>query len=243
LEISREPIFATTRWSVVLQAGRHDSSPESSAALAELCRVYWRPLYADVRGMGFDVHSAQDLTQEFFGKLLEKKYVTVADRRRGKFRWFLLTALKCFLANEWDRTRAQKRGGGEKPLSLDAFSPEQRDRMEPTVPFPADQTYDRGWAFEILDRTRSLLRDEYASAGKTKRFECLEQFLPGEQPAVSCASAARALGTREDALRQETHRMKKRFGELLRQEVARTVAHPEEVDEEIRYLIDVVCRR
>ena len=241
LQTVREPIFATTHWSVVLEAGRTES-PQAAEALAELCRVYWRPLYAYVRGVGFDLHTAQDLTQEFFGKLLEKNYVSVVNRRRGKFRWFLLTAFKCFLANEWDRARAQKRGGGQIPLSLDSLSEEQRDDLTPAN-VTADHVYDRGWALELLGRARMRLRQDYADAGKAERFDCLEQYLPGEEPALSCAEAGRALGLSDDAVRQETHRMKRRFGELLRAEVALTVAQPDEVDEEIRYLIDVVCRR
>ena len=141
-EIQRDPIFATTRWTVVLNAGKLDS-PETVQALAELCRVYWYPLYAYVRRQGFDVHTAQDLTQEFFAKLVEKNYLGLADRQRGRFRWFLLTAFKCFLANEWDRASAQKRGGGAQPLSLDEMSAEERYRVEPADLASADLLYDR----------------------------------------------------------------------------------------------------
>ena len=239
--ISQDPVFATTHWSVVLQAGRPDS-PEAARALAELCRVYWYPLYAYVRRQGFDVPTAQDLTQDFFAKLLEKNYVGIADRKRGKFRWFLLTAFKCFLANEWDRARAQKRGGGTKALSLDEMSAEERYCHEPADTLTADQIYDRRWALDLLDRARQRLRREYLATGKVERLAYLEPALSGGPVTTDCAQAALQLGVSEAALRQEAHRFKKRFGQLLREEVAQTVAQPDEVAEELRYLIDVVCR-
>ena len=239
--IPQDPVFATTHWSAVLQAGRPDS-PETALALAELCRVYWYPLYAYVRRQGFDVPTAQDLTQDFFAKMLEKNYVGIADRKRGKFRWFLLTAFKCFLANEWDRARAQKRGGGAKPLSLDEMTAEERYRHEPADTLTADQLYDRRWALDLLDRARQRLRGEFAAAGKAERLAHLEPFLSGGPVASDYAQTALRLGSNEAAVRQEAHRFKKRFGELLREEVARTVAQPDEVADELRYLIDVVCR-
>ena len=226
-DVISDPVFATTRWSQVLHAGRNDS-PQASQALNELCRVYWYPLYAYVRRQGFDVHTAQDLTQEFFAKLLEKNYLSIADRKRGRFRWFLLTAFKCFLANEWDRARAQKRGGGAKPLSLDEMTAEERYRHEPADTMSADQIYDRRWALDLLDRAREKLRPDYGSGDKAQRFACLEQFLPGGQPASSQAECGQTLGLTENAVKQEVHRMKKRFGELLREEVAHIVAHPDE---------------
>jgi DNA-directed RNA polymerase specialized sigma24 family protein len=241
VESFREPVFATTHWSAVLTAGR--CSPEADRALAELCRVYWYPLYAYARRQGFDFHTAQDLTQEFFGKLLEKNYLGVADRRRGKFRWFLLTAFKCFLAKEWDRARAQKRGGGKPHISLDQLTAEQRYSLEPADTLSADQIYDRRWALDLLERVRARLKREYERAGKGARFQRLDQHLPGGEPAPSHLETARGLGLTEAAARQEAHRLKKRFGTILREEIAQTVAHPDEVDEEIRYLIDVVCRR
>jgi DNA-directed RNA polymerase specialized sigma24 family protein len=241
-EIQRDPNFATTRWTLVLHAGRPES-PESLEALAELCRVYWYPLYAYVRRQGFATHAAQDLTQDFFAKLLEKNYLGVVERHRGRFRWFLLTAFKCYQANEWDRASAQKRGGGVKPISLDAMSAEERYQVEPTDHTSADLLYDRRWALDLLARSRIRLRDHFQAMGKAERFELLESFLPGEEPSASQAEIGQQLGLSENAVKQEVHRMKKRFGELLRQEVAQTVAQPEDVDEELRYLIDVVCRR
>lgn len=236
------PVFATTHWSAVIRAGRNDS-PAAREAMAELCRVYWYPLYAYARRLGHDTHTAQDLTQEFFGRLLEKDYLGVADRRRGKFRWFLLTAFKCFLANEWDRARAQKRGGGQRPLSLDELDAEQRYRLEPVNPVSADLLFDKRWALMLLERVRGILRAEYEAAGKSRRFELLENCLPGERTSLGYADAGRELGLSEGAVKVEVHRMKKRFGELLRAEIVQTVADAGDVDEEIRYLIDVVCRQ
>jgi RNA polymerase sigma-70 factor (ECF subfamily) len=236
------PVFATTHWSAVVQAARPDS-PEARAALAELCRIYWFPLYAYARNQGFDLHTAQDLTQEFFRKLLEKNYLNLADRRRGRFRSFLLTAFKCFLANEWDRTQAQKRGGGRQIFSLDGIQAEERYHLEPRTLESPDQLYDRSWAVELIDRTRARLREEYRAAGKMERFELLSQFLPGEEPTASQADLGVRLGLSEGAVKQEVFRLRRGFGDLLREAVAQTVVHPDEVDDEIRHLIDVVCRR
>jgi RNA polymerase sigma-70 factor (ECF subfamily) len=154
----------------------------------------------------------------------------------------LLTAFKCFLANEWDRATAQKRGGGAKPVSLDEMSAEERYRVEPSDPVSADQLYDRRWALDLLDRARARLREHYQAGDKARRFELLESYLPGEQPASTQAEVGAQLGLNENAVKQEVFRMKKLFGELLREEVSQTVAHPEDVEPELRYLIDVVCR-
>jgi DNA-directed RNA polymerase specialized sigma24 family protein len=235
------PVFVTTHWSLVLQAGRQDA-PEADRALAELCRLYWYPLYAHVRRFGHGPETAQDLTQEFFARLLQKNYLSTADRRRGRFRGFLLTAFKCFLANEWDRSTAQKRGGGQEPVWLDALEAEERYRFEPVDRVSADQLYDRRWALDLLARVRARLAADYLAAGRSARFEALEQFLPGAQPAESQAAVGERLGLTENTVKQEVHRLKKRFVELLRAEVAQTVAHPDEVDEELRHLVDVVAR-
>ena len=237
-----DPVFVSTHWSVVLRAGRSDS-PEALAALSELCRSYWFPLYAYARRQGCDVHSAQDLTQEFFSKLIEKNYLNVADRRRGKFRWFLLTAFKCFLANEWDRTQAQKRGGRKQIVSFDGMSAEERYLHEPEDTASADLLYDRRWAADLLEGARAKLRAEYVESDKAERFSYLEAYLPGGQTTLSQAEVGAALGLTEGTVKQEVFKVRRRFGELLREAVAQTVAHPDEVDEEISYLIDVVCRR
>lgn len=241
-EAKASPIFATTRWTLVLQAGRPDA-PESGEALEALCRAYWYPLYAYLRRHGFDEHQAQDLTQEFFARLLEKNYLGLADRQRGRFRAFLLTAFKCFLANEWDRASAAKRGGGRGPLSLDAMTAEERYRHEPADQLSADQLYDRRWALDLIDRARARVREHYVATNKQLRFELLQAFLPGDEPSRSQADIGRELGLNENAVKQEVFRLKKLFGEFLRSEVAETVANADEVDEELRYLIDVVCRQ
>jgi len=237
-----QQIFATTRWTIVLRAAQ-DASPEGLTALTEVCRGYWYPLYAYVRRQGFDPHTAQDLTQEFFAKLIEKNYLAGADRQRGRFRWFLITAFKCFLANEFDRIRAQKRGGGERPLSLDQMTAEERYAHEPADTMNADLIYDRRWALDLLARARTRLKEEYAQGDKGRRFELLSQFLPGEQPSASQAALGEQLGLSENAVKQEVHRMRKRMGELIRSEVEQTVSHADDVEDELRHLVDIACRR
>jgi RNA polymerase sigma factor (sigma-70 family) len=227
---------------MVLHAGRPDSSA-SSEALEALCRIYWYPLYAYSRRQGFAVEEAQDLTQEFFAKLMEKNYLGLADRQRGRFRAFLITAFKCFLANEWDRACAAKRGKGQRPLSFDEMTAEQRYRLEPVDHLTADQLYDRRWALALIERARRQLRDHYASGNKLGRFELLQSYLPGEQASLSQAEIARELGLSENAVKQEVFRLKKLYGEILRAEVAQTVVHSDDVTEELHYLIDVVCRQ
>src|SRR5262245_25669922 len=241
-EVRPIAVFATTRWSLVLNAAQPDA-PEADHALAELCRLYWYPLYAHVRRFGCDPETARDLTQEFFARLLEKNYLSTADRRRGRFRGFLLTAFKCFLANEWDRAIAQKRGGGSDPVWLDALSAEERYRFEPVDTLTADQIFDRRWALDLLARVQQHLGEEFKAAGKSERFRALEQFLPGAEPTESQATVGARLGLNENAVKQEVHRLKKRYVELLRAEVAQTVAHPDEIDEELRHLVDIVARR
>ncbi len=242
MDDARQVIFATTHWTVVLRAAV-ENSPEANAALAEVCRGYWYPLYAYVRRQGFDPHTAQDLTQEFSAKLIEKNYLAGADRQRGRFRWFMITAFKCFLANEFDRVHAQKRGGGERPLSLDQMTAEERYAHEPADTMNADLIYDRRWALDLLARARARLEQEYVEGEKARRYELLSQFLPGEQPSSSQAVLGEQLGLSENAVKQEVHRMKKRLAELIRSEVEQTVSHPDDVDDELRHLIDIACRR
>lgn len=239
---ARQVIFATTRWTIILRAA-HEADPEALAALTEVCRGYWYPLYAYVRRQGFDPHTAQDLTQEFFSKLIEKNYLAGADRQRGRFRWFLITAFKCFLANEFDRVHAQKRGGGERPLSLDQMTAEERYANEPADTTNADLIYDRRWALDLLARARARLKEEYEVNEKVRRFELLSPFLTGEPPSASQATLGEQLGLSENAVKQEVHRMKKRMAGLIRSEVERTVSHPDDVDDELRHLIDIACRR
>lgn len=235
----KNPVFSTTRWTVVLRA-KDQASPAALAALEQLCGVYWYPLYAYARGKGHDVEDAQDLTQGFFARLLEKNYLNVADQKKGKFRWFLLTAFKCFLANEYDRHQAEKRGGGQRPISLDVVQAEKQFQLEPRVEASSDKVFDRRWAMTVLSIAQNQLRTIYADQGKGERFEKFEAYLPGESPRQSYAETGAALGISESAVKMEVQRMRKRFGELLKEEIAHTVASEAEIEEEIRYLIEVV---
>lgn len=233
-------LFATTQWSAVLTAGE-DSSPSTTLALEQLCRTYWYPLYAYVRRRGHTVEDAQDLTQEFFSRLLERKYLKLADRTRGRFRSFLLTSLKHFLINEWNKANALKRGGGERIFSLDEeTTAEERYAAEPTVEQPPDSLYDKGWANTLLKQALTGLGEECTNNGKAASLEELKAFVWGGQEPQSYAVVAARLGMTESALRVAVHRLRQRFGELLRMEVARTVSTAAEVEEELRYLISVV---
>jgi len=223
-------------------AGDSDS-PQAAAALEELCRGYWYPLYAYARRAGQEVEAAEDLTQEFFARLLQKDYLRVADRRRGRFRWFLLTAFKCFLANEWDRQTRIKRGGTEPPILLDSLDAEQRFKLEPADRLSADLIFERRWAMTLLETARERLRSEYIAAGKGDRYELLEGNMPGERTEKTYAQLGADLGMSEGAVKTEVHRMKRRYAELMREEVARTVADEAEVDLELRHLIDVLGRQ
>ena len=226
------PVFATTHWSAVLSAGRCDTT-RARDALAALCKTYWPALHAYVRRRGFSPHDAEDLTQEFFARLLEHNWIARADARKGRFRSFLLTALKRFLAGEWDKARAQKRGGGRAALPLDS------DVAGSGA--PADQVYDRQWALALLERTMARLRAEYAQAGKAREFGRLKSFLTTDRKEISYTAAAAAAGLSEGAARVAVHRLRKRYRELFREEIARTVTEPGEVDAELRHLIAVLA--
>jgi RNA polymerase sigma factor (sigma-70 family) len=233
------PLFATTRWSVVMTA-RGDGGTASSAALETLCGAYWYPLYAFVRRLGHGPHDAQDLTQEFFARLLEKEWLGGVVRERGRFRTFLITALRRFLANEWDRARAEKRGGGHAVLSLDADTAEARYAIEPATAAPADQIYERRWALTLLEQAMSRLREEYERQGQERAFALLKEYLTAERHSIPYAEVAAVLGTSTGAARVAVHRLRKRFREVFREAIADTVAQPAEVDEEVRYIISVL---
>jgi RNA polymerase sigma factor (sigma-70 family) len=233
-------VFLTTHWSVVLSARKQDS-PQSAAALETLCRTYWYPLYAYVRRHGHSPPDAQDLTQGFFARLLEKDYLKAAAREKGRFRTFLIVALKRFLANEWDRLRSQKRGGGQPLLSLDTELAEQRYRVEPVEGATADRIFERRWALTLLDRTMKRLRDEFSAAGKSGEFDRLKVCLTAERGEISYSEIAAALGMSEGTARVAVHRLRKRFREVFREEIAHTVSTPEEIEEEVRYLMGVLA--
>jgi RNA polymerase sigma factor (sigma-70 family) len=234
--------FVTTHWSVVVRAGQ-ESSSEAREALESLYRNYWYPLYAYVRRQGHTIEDAQDLTQEFFARLLERNSLQLADRTRGRFRTFLLTSLKNFLINDWKKGNREKRGSGQKNLSLDEAMAETRFATEPNTAQPPDSLYDRGWAAILLDRAITALRMEFEQSGKLESFERLKVFVWGEKNALSYAAMAEQLGMTEGAVKVAVHRLRLRYGELLRAEVAQTVATPAEVNEELRYLVSVIRDR
>jgi len=227
--------FATTHWSVVLTA-RGEESPQAEAALEQLCRRYWPPIYAYVRRRGHRPHEAQDLTQEFFARLLEKHYLDAADASKGKFRTLLLTAVSRFLADEWDRVNTQKRGGGALHLSLEAEKAEAGYRVEPADTATPETIFERRWAETLLETVLARLREEFEAAGQQERFAALKPFLAMEGRKLSGAALAARLGLTESAAYSAVHRLRQRYGELLRKEIAQTVSSPEEVDEELRCL-------
>jgi RNA polymerase sigma-70 factor (ECF subfamily) len=227
--------FTTTHWSVVLAAAR-EPSPEAAQALAQLCHAYWYPLYAYVRRKGYDLADAQDLTQEFFARLLEKNYVGAADRRKGKFRSFLLASLEHFLAKEWKRAHRLKRGGGQTIIAWDACNPEEQYRLEPADDWTAERIYERRWALTVLEQAMAGLEAEYAAAGKQRLFDELRPFISGEDDEVEYPGLAARLPMSEGALRVAVHRLRQRYGESVRAEIAKIVQAPEEIEEELRHL-------
>ena len=227
--------FATTRWSQVLAAGHADTSG-SREALSRLCESYWYPLYVYVRRWGYDADQAQDLTQEFFSRLLEKHYLRAADPSRGRFRSFLLAALKHFLANERDRAGAIKRGGRVTVVPLEIENAEGRYSLEPPDDETPETIYQRRWALTLLERTLARLSREFERSGKRALFIRLEGYLTGEQDTLPYAELASELGMSEGAVKVMIHRLRRRFGALLREEVGDTVSTPAEVDDEIREL-------
>jgi RNA polymerase sigma factor (sigma-70 family) len=227
--------FALTRWSVVLAAGRSEST-HARDALEELCRTYWPPIYAFIRRDGHRPEDAQDLAQEFFARLLEKNFLESVNPAKGRFRSFLLAALKHFLANEWDKARAQKRGGGRQALSIDASYAETAYVFEPAENLSPDKAYERRWALTLLERVLRRLREEYVDEGKTSQFEALKTALTGDRGSVPYAELAKTLQTSEGAVKVAVYRLRQRYRQLLRQEIVETVTTPDEVEDEIRAL-------
>lgn len=227
--------FALTHWSVVLAAGRSEST-HAQAALEQLCANYWHPIYFYVRRQGHSPADSQDLTQEFFARLLARNDLASVDRSKGRFRSFLLASLKHFLANEWDKAKAQKRGGGQVPLSIDASAAESSYGFEPVENITPDKLYDRRWALALLQQVMSQLKTEYAREEKAEVFDALKGTLTGEGRTAGYAQIAERLGTSAGAIKVAVHRLRKRYRELLRAEIAHTVSGPEEIEEEIRAL-------
>jgi len=231
----RGDVFVTTRWTVVLSAGRK-SSPHSDKALAELCQTYWYPLYAYVRRQGKSKEDAEDLVQAFFASFLAKNYLEGLNAERGKFRAFLLASLKHFLANEWDKANRQKRGGGIAHISLDWQSADERYHLDPPDPASPDRSYDRAWAFALLEQVIVRLRTECEAEGKATLFDQAKGYLMIGETAIPYAEAAQALCLDEGAVRVAVHRLRKRYRQLLRDEIGQTLAHPAQVTEELRCL-------
>jgi RNA polymerase sigma-70 factor (ECF subfamily) len=232
--------FATTRWTVVAAAGER-SSPEGRRALAELCTAYWYPLYAFVRRKGWQPAEAQDLTQAFFAELLERDRLRMADQHRGRFRAFLMASLNHFIANQWRQAQALKRGGGLQPLSLDFASGERRYGLEPAHECTPERIFERRWAMTLLDQALARLREEYESAGKLPLFEALKAHLGGDDERLPYDELALRLDTSAGALRVAAHRLRQRCREILREEIAETVASPDQIDDELQALFRAVA--
>ena len=232
-------VFATTRWTVVL-AAIDKAAPQADAALEDLCRTYWYPLYAYVRRQGHSREDAEDLTQAFFARLLEKNYLEGISNTGGKFRAFLLVAVKRFLANEWDRANRQKRGGGVAPLSLDWQDADTRYQINPADNVSPDKLYDRAWAVTVLERVITRLRDENSGDGKAKIYAHLQRFLMVGTNDISYGHTAAALQLSEGAVRVAVHRLRRRYRELLREEIAQTLSDPAQADEEMQVLFSAL---
>ena len=231
----RRDAFQTTRWSMVLAAqGR--ATTDGFQSLESLCRLYWPPLYAYVRRRGHSPHDAQDLTQEFFARLLAKDWLTAAHRESGRFRSFLLMALKRFLANEWDRVQAQKRGGGVHAISIDSLEAE-RIYAESASATAAESLYEKRWAFTLLETVMRRLRSEHEQAGRLADYERLKHCLTADRGEIAYDDLAAEMGMEPDSVRSVVHRLRKRFREGFREEVAETVADPADVEDEMRAVI------
>jgi len=234
-----QPLFATTHWSIVLAAGQGDT-PQSAAALERLCSTYWYPLYAYVRRQGYDVADAQDLTQGFFAHILSRGFLKRANPARGKFRSFILASLKYFLADEWAKLQAQKRGGGRASVFLDAQTAEARYRLEPVDLMDAERLFERRWATALLDRVLERLEEEHSKSGRKQLFDQLRGFLLGEKGPLTYAEIATASQMTEGAVKVAVHRLRQRYRELFREEVAHTVEEPSEINDEVRHLFAVL---
>lgn len=238
----QEPVpragFVTTHWSVIL-AAKETASPQAMSALETLCRTYWYPLYAFARRKGHSPEDAKDLAQGYFCQLLDKDYLHSVQPQLGKFRTFLLTSFQHFLANEWDRSQTQKRGGGYCLISLDEDRGEEAYRQEPITDLTPEKLFDRRWAIALLELTLQRLEEEAAQAGKSPLFQALKGMITGGGEAGDYAIIARQMGLSEGSLRVAAHRLRQRYRELLIEEITNTVSHPREINEELAYLMSV----
>jgi RNA polymerase sigma factor (sigma-70 family) len=231
--------FPTTHWSVVMAVGKGDS-PQAADALEQLCGAYWYPLYAFVRRQVQEAYDAEDLTQEFFSRFLAKEYFGRADPALGRFRSYLLTCLKHFLWEQQRQAGRLKRGGGQTIISLDSQTAEERYRSEPMDTLTPETAYDRCWALTLLERVLARLADEQSAAGKQQVFAQLKEYLWGQTSSVGYSEMAERLGMTESAVKVAVHRLRRRLRDLLREEVAHTVAAADEIDDELRHLIGVI---
>jgi RNA polymerase sigma-70 factor (ECF subfamily) len=235
----RQAVFATTHWSVVKSAGQNDTT-RSQTALAHLCEVYWYPLYAYVRYRGYSPEDAEDLTQEFFVQLLQKGTLTRADPVRGRFRSFLLASLGHFLAHEWEKSRALKRGGAQKMVSLDVATAEQWYALELSDQCTPDKAFEKRWAMALLRQVLDRLESEYSQQGRQELFAVLKETIAGIKDGQSNAELGSRLNMTEGAVKVAVHRLRKRYRELLQTEIAGTVGTPDEAGEELRHLFDAL---
>jgi RNA polymerase sigma-70 factor (ECF subfamily) len=231
-------VFATTHWSVVLEA--QNQSPAAQEALEKLCRAYWRPIYGFIRRQGAAPEEAEDLTQGFFALLLERRDFDAVRKEKGRLRSYLLTSLKHFLASEHRRATAAKRGKGQQLIPLEELNARGQREIEPTDPLTAERLYERRWALTLMEQVLRRLKDEYCTAGNTTLFDLLKQLLPDEPGALSRAEIASQLGITDNALRQAFHRFRQRYQLLLREEISHTVAIASDVEDELRHLIRVL---
>ena len=238
--LSRDGTFHTTHWSVVLTARQTEDSHGAADALELLCRVYWYPVYAYLRRGGWSEPDAQDLAQGFFAELLERRMLDRVAPEKGRFRSFLLASLRYYVSDHRAHARRQKRGGGCVVLSLDAVTGEERYRLEPHDERTPDQLFERRWAMELLDRTLAQLGLEYSGSGQAEMFAALQPFLAAKEGGESYAALAARLGKSEDAVKKSVQRMRRRYQELFRQEIARTVSAPEQIEDELRHLCEVM---
>jgi RNA polymerase sigma-70 factor (ECF subfamily) len=240
-EAGQRSVFATTHWSVVLTAGTGDA-PEARNALEKLCQAYWYPLYGYVRRRGYSPDDAKDLTQSFFAWLLERNWLGRADQQRGRFRSFLLTSFSRFLANEWDRFKAQKRGGGQI-VALEFDAAEMLCQGELANNMTPEQSFERRWAIILLDQVMNRLSAEFAQDGKSELFAILKPCLLGERTSQPYAALADKVGMTEGSVKVAVHRLRQRYRQILRDAIADTVEKPEEIEGELRHLFSVLARR
>ncbi|MBC8096444.1 MAG: sigma-70 family RNA polymerase sigma factor [Akkermansiaceae bacterium] len=240
---SQDGRFIATSWTAVMAAGQPEA-PQAQEALARLCEAYWQPLHDYVRRLGHSETDAKDLTQEFFLRVLSKNILAAADRDKGRFRTFLLTALNHFLANEWHRANAVKRGGGKVTVSIDEETEDEQPRHEPATELSPETIYQRSWAASVFRQAHERLGEEYESAGKTRLFEQLKAFLEGSPDPRGYHAVAAALSMTPNAVGVAVHRMRQRLGQLIRAEVERTLVNPTatDIDGEMRFLLETLGR-